>query len=398
MTALTEHDQIDSLQRRVLELEAVVHTLEQQLGERAKTETLGKLAGGLANDFNNLLSVILGYGQFALEVLPEDSSIRDELRQVLHAGERATTLTRQLLAFSQPAQLQPQPSAIDLGAALVRAQRVLKPLLGNAIDVVVESGAGSWQVAIDADHLEQILIHLACNAQEAMPRGGALFLSAHAAAGYAVLCVRDTGCGMTPEIQRRAFVEPLFTTKRETDAGLGLTTTACIVRQAGGHVTVDSAPGAGTTISIHLPLRAEQPAAPERPHAQQAFDAEPLRGGSETVLLVEDEPGVLKLAQRVLASHGYTVLRARNGAEALDVSGGFPGAIHLLLTDLIMPQMGGETLAKHFLASRPDARVLYMTGYRPVVAGAGDAPTWLQKPLRAAELLIAVRGVLDAGC
>jgi signal transduction histidine kinase len=409
MTAFTEHDQIDSLQRRVRELENTVQSLEQQLGRRVRTEALGKLAGGLANDFNNLLSVILGYGQFALEGLPEDASIRDELRQVLHAGERATVLTRQLLALSRCQH--PLPCVVDLSDELIRVQRVLKPLLGAEIEVVVQPSAAVGHVSIDADHLEQILIHLACNAQEAMPAGGQLFLGAedvivkpegavseragreaqdhHA---YVALRVRDTGRGMPPEVKQRLF-EPLFTTKHGQSAGMGLTTTLCIVRDAGGYITVDSAPGMGTTVNIHLPRAHEQAKLPVR-----ALASEPLRGGDQTVLLVEDEPGVLKLAQRVLASHGYNVLRARNGAEALEVSDQHQGTIHLLLTDLIMPQMGGEALAKHFLARRPEARVLYMTGYSPQIMDVADGPTWLQKPLRAAELLMAVRAVLDAGC
>jgi PAS domain S-box-containing protein len=375
--------------------------LEHQLHQSAKMEALGKLAGGLAHDFNNLLSVILGYGQFALEGLPENAPIRDELRQVLHAGERATALTRQLLALSR-SQLA-APRVLDLNDAVIRVHRLLRPLLGEDVELIAELSEGLWPVRIDLAQLEQILVNLAINARDAMPGGGKLFFStanhvvetpcdddALAPGPYVVLRVRDTGPGIAPEVRARLF-EPFVTTKPPGQGtGLGLATTQCIVRDAGGSIRAENASARGTTFCIHLPRAPEDARASVRP-----LDVEELRGGKETVLVVEDEPAVLELAVRVLCSRGYNVLRARNGSEALEVSARHSGPIDLLLTDLIMPQMGGETLATHFLQSRPEARVLYMTGYAPQLVESPSDPVWLQKPLRASELLVAVRGVLD---
>jgi two-component system cell cycle sensor histidine kinase/response regulator CckA len=375
--------------------------LEHQLHQSAKMEALGKLAGGLAHDFNNLLSVILGYGQFALEGLPENAPIRDELRQVLHAGERATALTRQLLALSRT-QLA-SPRVLDLNDAVIRVHRLLRPLLGEDIELIAELSEGLWPVRIDLGQLEQILVNLAINARDAMPSGGKLFFTtsnrvieasseseALPPGPYVVLRVRDTGSGIAPEVRAHLF-EPFVTTKPPGQGtGLGLATTRCIVRDAGGWISVEHGCGDGTTFCIHLPRAPEDKRASVHP-----LDSEELRGGDETVLVVEDEPAVLELAVRVLVSRGYNVLRARTGSEALEVSARHAGPIKLLLTDLIMPQMGGEALATRFLQSRPDARVLYMTGYSPQLVESPNDPVWLQKPLRAAELLMAVRGVLD---
>jgi CheY-like chemotaxis protein len=367
-------------------------------------EAVGQLAGGIAHDFNNALTVICGLGHVVLGDLPADSPSRPHVAEMVKAGERAAALVRRLLAFSRKSVLADR--VLDLNAAVLGLERMLRRVIGEDVELATRLQPGPGWVKADPAQLEQALVNLAVNARDAMPRGGKLTVETRdveleeAPAGarpgrYALLAVRDTGCGMTAAVRARAF-EPFFTTKGPGQGtGLGLAMVHGFARQSGGYVEADSAPGAGTTFRLYLP-RAEGPAAAGRPHP--AVPA--ARRGSETVLLAEDDPAVRAFCRQALRAEGYAVLEAAGGAEALRVAEGYLRPVHLLVTDVVMPGVGGRELAQRLAALHPEARVLFVSGYTDdavVRHGVreGQVP-FLPKPFTPADLARKVREVLDA--
>jgi signal transduction histidine kinase len=381
--------------------------LERQLIESQKMEGIGRLAGGVAHDFNNLLTAILGYTDL-LESQLGDENLKSDLREIRLAGERAAALTGQLLAFSRRQILQPR--TLDLNSVVSNIEKMLLRLIGEDITMVTHLEPALGSVKADPGQLEQVIMNLAVNARDAMPEGGTLTLeTANAALGpdfvaihpgalagaHAVLTVADTGVGMSDEVRSHAF-EPFFTTKeRGKGTGLGLATAYGIVKQSGGYITVESEPGRGTSFRIYLPVVADT-AAPSRLGEHPTL---PPRG-SETVLLVEDESGVRRLARKILEARGYTILEAASGDEALEIARSHTGLIHLVATDVIMPGMSGRVLWDRLRVLSPDSRVLFMSGYtddaiaRHGVLEPGIA--FLQKPFTPRGLAEKVRDVLDA--
>jgi PAS domain S-box-containing protein len=383
--------------------------LEAQLRGAQRMEAIGSLAGGVAHDFNNLLSVIRISTTFALESLtPEqcvgDQSTRSDLQEITQATERAVALTRQLLAFGRKQVL--QPVALSLNRVASGLEKMLRRILGEDIDLVLALAPDLGIVQADPGQLEQVLMNLVVNARDAMPRGGRLTIETsnveidegHAAVApgsHVQLSVTDTGCGMSEQTMARIF-EPFFTTKdKGKGTGLGLPTAYGILKQSGGGISVESQPGRGTTFRIYL--RRERSAGAV---AAAGPLAGPHRvGGNETILLVDDEPGLRHVAKRILDASGYTVLTAGTGDHAMSASGGHAGDLHLLLTDVVMPGMSGRGLAQELSRARPNLKVLYMSGYTDdVIANHGvlDAGTHLiGKPFTASELTRKVREVLD---
>ena len=379
--------------------------LDEQLRQTQKMEAVGQLAGGVAHDFNNMLAVITGYSELALNRLPEDHSVCAFLKEVHRAGERASDLTRQLLAFSRRQVLAPKP--INLAEAVLSIHPMLRRLIGADVELVAVPGASASWVRADPGQIEQVIVNLAVNARDAMPDGGRLTLGVqalqsnrafvrtrpHAQPGrYVLLTVADTGCGMDAATRSRIF-EPFFTTKEPgKGTGLGLATVYGIVRQSGGWIEVESEPGCGSTFRVFLP-QIEAPA-----HTERAVATPILPRGTETVLLVEDEPMVRGLASEVLRRCGYTVLVAAQGEEALEIAARHAGVIHLLLTDVVMPIMGGRALAERCRAVRPDMQVLFMSGYTGDTVAPRDGATpgaFIQKPFTPLALARKVRELLD---
>ncbi|MEZ5101303.1 MAG: ATP-binding protein [Thermoleophilia bacterium] len=383
--------------------------LENELRQSQKMEAIGQLAGGVAHDFNNLLTAISGYTELLLLKLRDGDPGRRDAEEVRRAAQRAATLTQQLLAFSRRQMLRPRP--LDLNAVIDGMDAMLRRLIGEHIELVSVPAQDLGQVSADPGQLEQVMLNLAVNARDAMPDGGKLVLETAKVTldksqarrhgvepgEYVVLAVSDTGCGMDDETRARIF-EPFFTTKEQgKGTGLGLATVYGIVTQSGGAVGVESAPGAGSRFTVLLPrLAVELPA----PAPEPTGTTEALRG-TETVLLVEDEDIVRRLAHRVLSEHGYTVLEASYGDEAIQIAARHAGRIHLLVTDVVMPQMSGRELAAAVVRLRPDTRVLYMSGYTDSVFGSAgilDDRTWfLAKPFTPLALARKAREVLDAG-
>ncbi len=381
--------------------------LEEQLRASQKLKAIGSLAGGVAHDFNNLLSVILSYTEFAIEELPEGSSVREDLIEVRSAGERATVLTRQLLAFSRKQVL--RPVALDLNQVAVGVEKLLRRVLGEDIDYVQDLAPDLGVVLADPGQVEQVLMNLVINARDAMPHGGKLTIetanvlldqeyAAHhldATPGpYVRLVVTDTGSGMDERTRSRLF-EPFFTTKEKgKGTGLGLATVYGIVKQSGGNIWVYSEPGKGTTFKIYLPR-----ALGTKAEALTPSKVPRRLTGYETILLVEDEQALKEVAARSLTEAGYTVLMASDGEEALEISGQHAGEIQLLLTDVVMPRMGGRVLAERLAQTRPEIAVLYTSGYTDnaiVHHGVLDpGMLFLPKPFTAAELARKVRQALD---
>ncbi len=378
--------------------------LEAQFQQAQKLEAVGRLAGGVAHDFNNLLTAIIGYTELARDQVPADSAIRADLEQVLQAGQSARTLTRQLLAFSRRGEM--KPAILDLNAVVANVDKVLRRVIGDDVRVTIRAGARLGQVKADAGYVEQVLMNLAVNARDAMPGGGTLTLEtsnvevdaalararvdAHAGP-YVVLSVSDTGTGMTPEVLGQIF-EPFFTTKEAgKGTGLGLATVYGIVKRSGGFIDVESAVGHGSTFRIYFPrvMEALAPDTARRPAA--------LPGGSETVLLVEDDERLRALAGRVLEHQGYNVLSAGDARMALEAADAHSGPIHLLFTDVVMPGLGGPALAERLRESRPAMSVLYTSGDpdRMAQAGAPAGTHFLQKPYTPTALLQQVRRVID---
>ena len=329
--------------------------LEEQFRQAQKMEAVGQLAGGIAHDFNNLLTVILGYSDVVLNKLSADHPLCEEVREIQKAGERAAALTGQLLAFSRMQVLLPQ--LLDLNAVVTHVYKMLRRLIGEDIDLQTVCDPATGRVKADPGQHEQVLMNLAVNARDAMPEGGKLTIGTRNAevgwayarehvpmepGSYVMLSVSDTGSGMDAETKRRIF-EPFFTTKEKgKGTGLGLATVYGIVKQSGGFIWVSSEPGHGTRFEIYLP-RVEEDAdhAAGRPAPQVREGV----GGAETLLLLEDEEGVRRLAREVLEEHGYTVLEASGWQSAIGLAESHGGPIHLLLTDVVMPEMGGPEVA-----------------------------------------------------
>ena len=381
--------------------------LEAQLRQAQKMEAIGRLAGGVAHDFNNLLTVIQGRSALLERLVAPESPLRRHVELIEHAGLRAAALTRQLLVFSRQQVL--EPKVLDVSALITGLEPMLRRLIGEDVEFVTASTPPVGRVKIDPGQLEQVILNLVVNSRDAMPAGGRLrveTMNVELDAGYAalhpgvapgpcvLLAVSDTGVGMDEATRARIF-EPFFTTKGEHGTGLGLATVYGVVKQAGGTVHVYSEPGHGTTFKILLPRVAEMP----EPRSASA-DTPPPRG-TETVLLVEDEEALLHLTREVLAQEGYTVLEARHGVEALVVAAQHPDPIHLLLTDVIMPQLNGRELAERLVAARPGLRVLYMSGYTAGAIeqhGVLDAHiSFIPKPFTPVQLARKVREVLDLG-
>jgi len=373
-----------------------------------RLEAVGVLAGGVAHDFNNLLTVINGHCSLLLETLPETSPITASLIDIREAGERAAALTRQLLAFSRRQVL--RPTLVDVNAAVKRLGSMLRRIVREDIRLVITLEPALAPVLADEGQLDQVVMNLVVNARDAISAGGQItietasfyadetYAQAHPdtrAGDYVVIAISDTGVGMDEATKSRLF-EPFFTTKPvHKGTGLGLSTVYGIVRQSGGWIWVYSEPGKGSTFKVYLP-RAE----PRSSDAQLELVQPDLQKGTETVLLVEDEPALLKLAASSLENCGYTILKASNGPAAIEIAAKHPGPIHLLLTDVIMPGMNGRELSNCLAPVRPEMRVLYMSGYTDdVIGSAGTLDShvaYLQKPFSPNDLARRVREVLSA--
>ena len=382
--------------------------LEEQLRQSQKMEAVGRLAGGVAHDFNNLLTIISGYSDLLLDTLPKPERSRTHVEEIKKAGNRAATLTRQLLAFSRSQVLAPQ--VLDLNAVVTNVDKMLRRLIGEDVDLVAVLGENLGNVRADPGQLEQVLMNLAVNARDAMPQGGKLTIetanttldAAYARTHmtvvpgeYVMLAVSDTGIGMDANTQAHIF-EPFFTTKEQgKGTGLGLATVYGIIKQSGGYVWVYSEPGLGATFKIYLPRVAQ----PSKDTGQRNAVESPGKG-NETILLVEDEPALRAMVRSVLESKGYQVLEARHGEDALMVAELHRGTIDLLLTDVVMPGMSGRELAEHLVNARRETKVLYMSGYTDdaiVHHGVlGSDMAFLQKPFSPESVARKVRQVLDA--
>lgn len=373
--------------------------LELQLRQAQKMEAVGRLAGGVAHDFNNLLTAIFSFGQFVLESLDENSPERADMLEVLGAAERAKRLTAQLLAFSRRKPVTPR--IVSLNEVVTGVQRLVQRLLGEDVALDTTLCPDLWNVRLDPDAFEQVLLNLAVNARDAMPRGGRLHITTTNRMGdgppspdWVVVEVADNGVGMDAETQARLF-EPFFTTKEAgRGTGLGLATSYGIVSQAGGRIQVESQLGHGTTFIMQFPRAAAPRDTPI------VFERTPDPSGSETVLIAEDDPQVRHLAARVLRRYGYDVHEAADGAEALRVAERLVRRPALLVTDVIMPQMSGKELAERLRQHAPALRVLYMSGYtHQVIADHGVLETGLfllGKPFTPDLLVAKVREVLES--
>ncbi len=372
------------------ELMDALHLSEAQLRQAQKLEAVGTLAGGIAHDFNNLLTVITGFTQMAMTHGEPNAAVHEDLEQVISAAERATVLTRQLLAFSRKQVL--QPAVIDLAAVVEGVAPMLRRLIGEHISLRIVSESPEPQLILaDSGQLEQVIINLVVNARDAMPRGGRIVIRLARADERVTLAVDDTGTGIPDDVRERIF-EPFFTTKEPgKGTGLGLSTVYGIVKQSGGTIAVVSTPGAGTTFTVTLP------ASHEPLTDRSGADAPAILGGTETILIVEDEPSVRTLAQRALEARGYAVLAAGGHADALVYAA--RTRIDLLLTDVVMPEMAGPQLAERILDVQPDVEVIYMSGYTDDALSSfelGAAASFVRKPFTTAELARIVRSSLDA--
>jgi two-component system, cell cycle sensor histidine kinase and response regulator CckA len=382
------------------------HLLEEQYRQSQKVEAIGQLAGGIAHDFNNLVAAIHGYCELLSSELDSESPHQEVVGEIRRTSERAACLTRQLLAFGRRQILEPR--VLDLRDSLRGLESMLKRLIGANISVVVRTTDQTASVRADPGQVEQVIVNLALNARDAMPEGGSLFLEvadvelddAYARrhisvkpGRYSMLAVSDTGIGMDAGTRSRIF-EPFFTTKPEgKGTGLGLATVYGIVKQSGGNIWVYSEPGRGSTFKVYFP-RADE-VADQQP--SQSTDDDVLTG-SETILVIEDEPGVRLFVRRVLERYGYQPLLAATPREALDLAERHDGPIHLMMSDVVLPEMSGPSLAAQILVSRPALPVVYMSGYTDdaiVHHGVLDPQTqFLQKPFTSKALARKVRSVL----
>ena len=378
-------------------------SLEEQLRQSQKLESIGQLAGGVAHDFNNLLVIICGYSAMLLDELRPDDRMRDRLEEIARAGDRAAALTRQLLVFSRREQVEQKNIAIN--GVVNNLQKMLRRLIGEDIDMVISLDENAGILRADPGQIEQIIINLAVNARDAMPHGGKLliesgrliadeeFARSHLSVtpgSYVVLSVADTGCGMSEELKSRIF-EPFFTTKGEgKGTGLGLSTVYGIVKQSGGSIWVYSEPGQGSTFKILFP-------AIEGVSADAVIStASGEQSGTETILVAEDEDAVRQYVSELLIRRGFKVLKAANGRDALALARAYPGRIDLLLTDAVMPHLSGLALAEQFAKISPGVPILFMSGYSDrQLQPTGLESSLIQKPFTPGALITAVRGLLD---
>lgn len=410
-TAELEHAN-DRLLREIAEhmrTEKQLAQAQEHLSQAQRMEAVGRLAGGIAHDFNNMLSVVLGYSISLLESLPYDSQMRADLDEIRRAGERASELTRQLLAFGRQQVL--NPKVLDLNEVVEEVQRMLRRVLSEDIEFVTRLMTPLWRVKVDRGQFEQVLTNLMVNARDAMPHGGTITIeSTHAvfdedyvrehpgaALGpHVILAVSDTGVGMDKVTQTRVF-EPFFTTKEKgKGSGLGLAMVFGTVKQSGGHIWLYSEPDRGTTFKLCFP-RCE--GAGDGPELSQPATRLPLPRGDEVILLVEDDAQLRTLARTILLRQGYKVLDAGDPSEAIKISASFGGRIDLLLSDVVMPHMSGRDLAARLSEARPEMCVLYMSGYTDnaiVHHGILDPDVeFLQKPITPDTLTRRVRELLD---
>ena len=382
--------------------------LEQELKQAQKMEAIGRLAGGVAHDFNNLLTVITGYARLALSRATSGDALSADLEEVIRASEGAASLTRQLLTFSR--RQVTAPVVLNLNQRVTEMTKMLKRIIGEDVELVTKLEPALANIKADPGQIEQVIMNLAVNSRDAMPGGGTLTIeTANATLDEAdaalrrdapqgphiLLTVRDTGTGMTPETKAHLF-EPFYTTKEQgKGTGLGLSTVYGIVRQSGGSIEVISEAGRGATFLIRFPKVEEHVEPGKGTRISRRTPA-----GSETILIVEDSDSLRRLVHHVLKKQGYTVLLAHDGEYALQVSGEFSGPIHLLVTDVVMPRMGGLELAKQLTQSRPDTRVLYTSGYIESagldLAFAGGKLAFLAKPFTPDELARKVRETLES--
>jgi two-component system, cell cycle sensor histidine kinase and response regulator CckA len=407
--------------------ESALRASEEQLRQAQKMEAVGRLAGGVAHDFNNILTVVTSYAELLRATLAEDDARRRDVDEVLKATSRAVTLTRQLLAFGRRQRV--RPTLLDPSGVVSDMSTMLRQLVGERVELALTVPIGHGWVRCDQGQLEQVVMNLAVNARDAMPDGGVLAVevapetltaedivrrttsptdggeeavSPEAPGDYVVVRVSDTGAGMSPEVRRRIF-EPFFTTKGTgRGTGLGLATVYAIVTQSGGHLRVRSAPGEGTTIEAYLPRAVPQEGELEREGKTSSGD-ESVRGGTETILVVEDESAVRLSVRRILERAGYAVLEARHGGDALRLWRERKGEVALVLSDVMMPEMGGLELAAALRAEAAKVRILFMSGYTgaadptdPASPLASVAGPLLQKPFESAQLLREVRRQLDS--
>jgi signal transduction histidine kinase/CheY-like chemotaxis protein len=399
--------------------ESALHQSEEQLRQAQKMDAVGKLAGGIAHDFNNLLMIIRGDSDLMLRRLAAGHPLRQNAEGIREAADQAATLTRQLLAFSRKEVVAPR--LVDLNSIVASIHAMLQRLLGETINLVTITAPDLGGVKADPGQMEQMILNLCVNARDAMPDGGRLTLrtanvelddtavkrwSDARPGAYVLLEVSDTGAGMDEETRLHLF-EPFFTTKEQgKGTGLGLSTVYGTVKQSGGHISVESEPGQGSTFQIYLPRAAAPVVTPPdlRPPPEPAGpgptgETALAQGHGETILLVEDAQRVRAVVREILEMSGYVVLEARHGADALEVSNRHAGTIHLLVTDVVMPQMSGRELSQRLSTLRPDLKVLYMSGYtddaivRHGVLASGIA--FLSKPFTPDALALKVREVLD---
>jgi CheY-like chemotaxis protein len=371
-------------------------------------EAVGRLAGGIAHGFNNLLTAIIGYSGLLGDTLAGNEEALEQVVEIKTAGERAATLTQQLLAFSRRQVL--QPKVLDLNGIVADFDKMLRRLVGERIKVAIHCAPDLWQVRADPGEIGRAVMNLALNARDAMPGGGDLSIETAnlivteadaverdlAPGRYVTLAVRDAGIGMEPELQAHIF-EPFFTTKETgKGTGLGLATVLGIVEQSGGSICCQSEPGRGTVFTVFLPAVAE----PRHVEARPGGLAKAPKG-AEVVLLVEDEDMVRKLTRMILEASGYVVLDARNGREGLALCESRQGPIDLLITDVVMPELGGRELAEAALKLRPGLKLMFMSGHTQDVVlkeGIEKGAAFLQKPFTAAGFAQKVRETLDADC
>jgi signal transduction histidine kinase len=387
--------------------EAALRHSEDQLRQAQKLEAIARLAAGVAHDFNNILTAISGHSELLLRQLDASDSRRKNAEQIEKCAYLAAALTRQLLTFSRKQAIEPR--LLDLNDVVKNIERMLRRLIGEDIELGTSLDASAGSVKADPSQLEQVIMNLTVNARDAMPNGGKVLISTANATidktrlkeslvlnpgKYVVLAITDTGTGMTSEVKAHLF-EPFFTTKPPgKGTGLGLATCFGIVKQSSGHIDVESEPGKGTTFKLYFPL-VEDAVAPVDPETL----TRPARGGTETVLLVEDEAFVRELGVTTLREQGYTVFEAGNGEEGLRVAREHPGRIDLVFTDVVMPVMGGKAMADALRAFRPETKVLFSSGYSEEVIGdhgvLQPGIEFLQKPYLPATLTRRVREVLD---